>query len=98
MKPTVSLELLKGVMHYATFEEALEDLKQFGIVFEKKTEEEACEKMSIGTTEGLRMMQEYHHTTKMSRIFLLGSVNVITFKQTSLLDIVYQKFTLLISI
>lgn len=60
MKPTVSLELLKGVMHYATFEEALEDLKQFGIVFEKKMEEEACEKMSIGTTEGLRMMQEYH--------------------------------------
>ena len=27
---------------------------------EKKMGEEACEKMSIGTAEGLRMMQEFH--------------------------------------
>lgn len=65
VKPTVSLELLRHVLHYATFEEALEDLKQFGIAFGaegKKLDEESCKKLAIGSADGIRMMQEYQQS------------------------------------
>ena len=49
-------------MHYSTCDEAVEDLKQFGIRFATegaKIDEEMGKKLTISTAEGLRMMQEY---------------------------------------
>lgn len=75
IKPTVSLNLLKTMLHYESYEEAVEDLKQFGLQFEQlvdskevKIDKEMSMRLCIPVANGLRMMQEHQHQERGTKL------------------------------
>ena len=61
IKPSVSLAMVKSLLHFDSFEEAAEESKQFGLVFDvsriASLSEESCKNVAIAANDGLIAMR-----------------------------------------
>ena len=72
IKPSVSLAFLTKILHYASYEEAIEGLKEFGLVFDVKPgeelTEEICSNKVISVTDGVTAMRNHQLSEKGTKL------------------------------
>ena len=72
IKPSISLAFLTKVLHYASYEEAIEGLKEFGLVFDMKPgeelTEETCSNKVITVTDGVTAMRNHQLSEKGTKL------------------------------
>lgn len=71
MKPSISLDFLTKVLHYSGYEEAIEGLKEFGLVFDVKGEaltEEVCKNTVMAVTDGATAMRNHQLSEKGTKL------------------------------
>lgn len=72
IKPSVSLAFLTKILHYASYEEAIEGLKEFGLVFDVKPgeelTEETCSSKVISVTDGVTAMRNHQLSEKGTKL------------------------------
>ena len=72
VKPSISLEMMTKMLHYEGYEEAVEGLKEFGLVFninagEKVTEEVARSKV-LAVTDVIAAMRQQQQAEKGTKL------------------------------
>ena len=72
IKPSVSLAMVKSLLHFDSFEEAAEESKQFGLVFDvsriASLSEESCKNVAIAANDGLIAMRNQQQAEKGSKL------------------------------
>lgn len=72
VKPSISLELLKRMLHYKTYEDAIEGLKDYGLVFKvkegEKLTDEVCRNVTILVNDGITAMRNHQHSEKGTKL------------------------------
>ena len=72
IKPSVSLLMVKELLHFDSFEEAVEESKQLGLVFDvsqvASLSEESCKNVVIAVNEGLVAMRNQQQAEKGSKL------------------------------
>ena len=74
VKPTISLYMLKHVLHYSSYEETVAELRDFGLVYDVKEKElhslkeDDFKNMVIQATDGLKSMMDFKKSEKGTKL------------------------------
>lgn len=73
IKPTVSLDLLRRLLHFQSVEEAIDGLGEFGLIFQlskprSQLSEEDCVSICIPSAEGLQCLRNHQQAEKGTKL------------------------------